>query len=250
MATMQASQLNLTEGQLSSFNEFLLDGTDKTLDLFETMFGLDIDRSDSKIEIAPTDGSSNLKHLGDGMLYAVSSKLVGEMQGKALLLMRSEDFRSLGEVMKPVLSLLFLSDSDADLEALESQKPEWMRKENADLIEDEAFHTCMMDTLEELANVLIGLYTKALFKICRLNTHHSVPKASRDANQRPIQQFLNSPPAASGRLHLVIENEFVIMNKPIMLWCVISPTRKSFQQLLKRIESRHESLGVAGVLSR
>lgn len=245
MTTMQASDLGLTDRQLSYFNKLLLHGTGKTLDLFGNMFGLDVDSSDSTLEIAPVGSSSNLQHLGDGTLYTVSSKLVGEMRGKALLLMRSDDFRCLGELIKPVLSLLFLSKSDADLEKLEGQKPEWMRDQGAGFIEDEAFHAQMMDTLAEMGNVLIGLYTKALYQICKMNTHHSVPKASKNANRHVIRQFLTTP-SRSDRLHLVIENEFVIMDKPIMLWCVISPTRKSFQGLLEKIESQNGFDGVNG----
>jgi len=231
---MIASQLNLTDKQVNSFDRFLMDGTEKALSALDNMFGLDIDSSDSCIEI-----SENLKHLGNGTLYTVSSAMIGDMQGKILVLMRSRDFKYLSKAMKPVLSLLFWSGTDADLTIPDSQAEEWMEDDGMEMSEDAEFHTQMMDTLGEMANVFIGLYAKAIYKICDLNTHYSVPFAMKDTDQKIVQQVLWSP-EVSDQLHLVIQNEFFVMGKPIKLWCLISPTRKSFRNILKRIELREE----------
>ena len=102
-----------------------------------------------------------------------------------------------------------------------------------------AFHEQMMDTLAEMGNVLIGLYSKAIYRISDLNTDHSVPYALRDTDQQVIQRVLSSS-EVSDQPYLVIENEFVIMDNPIKLWCVISPTQDSFQDILKRIERRDD----------
>ena len=231
---MIAKQLSLTRKQSNSFDRFLVDGTGKALNALEVMFGLNIDSSDSTIEIATAVNSEILKHLGNGTLYIVSSAMVGDMQGSILLLMRSGDFKYLGEVMRPVLSLLFLSNIDADLATLDSQKPDWMQDNGTGHTGDAAFNEQMMDTLAEMGNVLFGLYSKAIYKICALNTHHSVPKALKDPDQQAIQQVLSSS-AAPDQLHMVIENEFVVMDRPIKLWCLISPTQESFQEILNRI---------------
>jgi len=236
---MIASQLSLTEKQIDSFDQFMLDGTGKTLDALETMFGLDIDSSDSNIEIAPAANSEYLKHLGNGTLYTVSSALVGDMQGSILLLMRSSDFKYLGEAMRPVLSLLYLSSPDADLATLDHKKKDWMQDNGIHHNGETAFHEQMMDTLAEMGNVLIGLYSKAIYRISDLNTDHSVPYALRDTDQQVIQRVLSSS-EVSDQPYLVIENEFVVMDNPIKLWCVISPTQDSFQDILKRIERRDD----------
>lgn len=236
---MLANQLSFTEKQVNSFDRFLIDGTANTLTALEEMFGLNIDSSDSTIEIAPAVNSEHLKHLGNGTLYVVSSDMVGEMQGSLLLVMRSDDFEQLSEMMRPVLSLLFLSDPDADLAVLDSQKPDWMQDKGPEQTDDAAYQAQMMDTLAELGNVLFGLYSKAIFRICALNSHHSVPEALRDPDQEAIKQVLSSS-QMSDQLHLVIENEFVVMEKPIKLWSLISPTRASLEDILKRIESPDE----------
>jgi chemotaxis protein CheY-P-specific phosphatase CheC len=229
---MISSHMNLTRKQVNTFDRFLVNGTGQTLDALENMFGLQIERSDSDIEIAPARDSVNLKHIGHGTLYMVTCELAGDLRGTVRVLMRAEDFQHLGEVMRPVLSLLFLSSSDDELAVLDSRMPNWMRERNAG---DEDFHARMMDTLAELGNVLIGLYSKAMFLTCHLDTHHSVPSASRDPDQQDIHRFLSAT-GESGQPQLVIENEFVVMDHPIKLWCLISPTRASFERLLQRIE--------------
>jgi len=234
---MIANQQSFTTKQVNSFDQFLVDGTGKALNALEDMFGLNIDSSDSSIEIAPAVSNENLKHLGNGALYIVSSAMTGDLQGSILLVMRSDDFNYLCEAMRPVLSLLFLSNPDADLAVLDSQKPKWMQENSKEPSEDAAFKEQMMDTLAEIGNVFFGLYTKAIYRISDLNTHHSIPEVLKDTDQQLIKQVLSSSEKPD-QLHLVIENEFVVVDRPIKLWCLISPTRASLADILKRIESR------------
>lgn len=232
---MIANQQGLTPKQVDSFDRFLIEGTSSTLDALETMFGLRIDSSTSSIEIAPPTKIENLKHLGSGLLYVVSSSLVGDLQAKILLLMRLVDFEYLSEVMRPVLSLLFLCSPDSDLEELNRQMLECVQdndtRDNGEIV----FHEQMMDTLVEMGNVLIGLYSKAIQNIYHLNTSHSLPFVLRDPDQRLIQRVMSSS-KATDQFYLVIENEFVVMDRPIKLWCLISPTKESFQDILEGIE--------------
>jgi len=232
---MISSQLHLTAKQENSFDKFLVDGTERALSALDNMFGLDIDSSDSCIEIAPADNSEILKHLGNGTLYTVTSSMVGGMQGKMLVLMRSSDFNHLSKAMKPILNLLFWSGTETDLAANNGQKKAGVKNSGTAKLEDADFQEQMIDTLGEIANVFFGLYAKAIYKISNLNTSYSLPKALKDTDQQVIRQFLSSSDV-SDQIHLVIQNEFYVMDKPIKLWYLISPTQKSFRNILKRIE--------------
>lgn len=206
---MIANKLSLTKNQINSFDRFLVASTGKVLNVLETIFALNIDSSDSSIEIVPTVNIEKIKHLSSGPLYVISSEMVGELQGSLHLLMRSSDYKTLGEVMKPILKLLFLSNPAA-------------------------FHEQMMDALTEMGNLLFGVYTSAIYMIYGLHTYHSVPKFLIVTDQQYVQQILSSPELLD-KQHLVIENEFSALHKPIKLWCLISPTQKSFQEILNRI---------------
>ncbi len=199
------------------------------------MFGLTVDSSESRIEIAQAANSENLKNLGTGALYVVTSSIVGDMQGRILLLMRSIDFDCLSEVMQPVLSLLFLSSPDDDLETLDGQVLDWIEDHGTVQAGPVPYREQMFDTLAEMGNVVIGLYSKAIYNLCNLNTHHLVPHVMKDPQQKIIQRVLSSA-GDSAQTFLVIENEFVVMARSIKLWCLISPTEQSFQDMLDAIE--------------
>lgn len=247
---MIATPSNLTTKQVNSFDRLLVDGTEGALNALDALFGLDIESSDSCIEIAPAINSENLKDLGSGTLYTVSSAMLGDMQGKILLLLRPSDFKYLSKAMRPVLDLLFLSGTDTDLTALDNQHKDCTQDNDAGSIGEADFDEQMIDTLSEMANIIIGLYTKAIYKICDLNTHYSVPKVLKDIDQQAIRQVLSSS-EVSGQQHLVIQNEFFVMDRSIKLWLVISPTQKSFQKILKKIERQEEyHQGQTGPASR
>ena len=90
--------------------------------------------------------------------------------------------------------------------------------------------------MAEMGNVLIGVYTKAIYEMCALNTHHSMPELARNPGPRPVKRSPASP-QTTDQLVLVIENEFHVRNKPFFLWCVIALTQESLMDLLNRIES-------------
>ncbi len=223
---MLSASEGLNERQVNSFVSFLLDGTDKAILAMENVFGLDIASSDSDIELASASESEFLQHLGEQSLYTVSSQLTGEIEGHITLLMRESDFRLLGNAMKPLLNLLFLSSPDSDLESLEENKPNWLRDEESTPA-GEDFRMQMMDLLGELGNVLIGMYVKALFQIFRLNIKHSLPTTAFDLDQSTLRLL-----GEQANPHIVIENEFQISENNLKIWCLISPSQDTFQHLL------------------
>jgi len=220
----------LSDRQANCLISFLIDGTDKAIIALEEVFGLDIDSSDSDLELAPVSQSMFLQNLASQNLYAVSSEMVGEMEGRITLLLRNSDFDRLGEAMRPVLNLLFLADPDTDLEMLESEKPGWLHPGTGDESEDETFRQQMMDLLSELGNVLIGRYAKSMHQIFRLNMNHTIPLVRPGSDQKILKDIAGG--LDSNSLHMVIENEFLIGSEPIKIWCLISPTHKSLSQIL------------------
>jgi len=226
--------LNLTENQVRSFDRFLVVGTGKALNVLETMFMLNIDSSDSSIEIVSAANSEKIRHLGSRSLYAISGQLDGELQGKLHLMMRPKDFNCLSEVMKPILRLLFLSSTDVKLSSKANIEPEGMRNDSNAHPDEWPFHEQMMDTLTEMGNVLFGVYTNAIYKVYDLHTYHSYLEPLRDPDQRPIREILSST-EMSEQQHMVIENEFSVLGNLFRLWCLISPTQKSFKEILNRI---------------
>lgn len=228
------NQLGLTTNQISYIDRFLVTSTRKFLELLETTFMLHIDSSGSNIEIMPTNSIEKIEQLNGGPLYVISSGMTGELQGGLHLLMRPSDVKNLGKVMKPILEFLFLSSPDANPGTLENQKPNWVQENNKSNTDDSAFREQLMDALTEMGNSLFGIYTNAFYETYDLYTHHSSFKTLRVTDQKSIQQVLLSPRMLN-KQHFVVENELNVSNHHIKLWCLISPTQKSFQEILNRI---------------
>ena len=208
--------------------------TRKTLEVLETMFALYIESSDSNIKIFPSAAFKDLEPLSGSKLFAISSEMTGEMQGSLSLLMSSQDFASLGEVLKPTLELLFLSDPDTDLISLKDQSPDWMIKGKQLDPDDAVFRKVMIDTSTELGNVLFGIYSDTIYEVFDLHTHHSLPEFSTGTSDHYIQKVYSSPEPMSEQ-HFLIQNDFTISQKHFTLWCLISPSKKSMHVMLDRV---------------
>lgn len=224
----------MTDNQVKFFDRFLVANTLQTLDVLETMFSLNIDSSDSRIKILPTADVAKTELLNSGSLFIISSKMTGEMQGSLSLLMRATDFKNLNEVLKPTLKLLFLSSPDADLSLLGDQMPEWMEDDDQPSSDDYIYLEQMMDMSKEFANVLFGVYTSAIYSVFDLHTHHSLPEFSKITSQQSINDFFSSRDLRD-KQHLLIENNFSVLQNQLNLWLLISPSKKSLQVMLNRV---------------
>jgi chemotaxis protein CheY-P-specific phosphatase CheC len=212
----------------------MLDSTCKILDVLENMFSLNVDGSDSSIKLLPAMNIKKLERLGPDPLFTVSSQLTGEMKGSLTLLMNPTDFKQLGEVLKPTLKLLFLSNPDADLSTLKNHLPEWMEDDEQSNSNDSVFFEQMMDASKELGNMIFGIYTDAIYKVFDLHTQHSMPEFSGNTQQQTIHEVLTSQNLLD-KQHFLIENEFTDLHRNFGFLCLISPSRKSLKVMLERV---------------
>lgn len=227
----------LSEHQSISFERFLQSGTGKVLKAFENMFELEIERSESLMEIARAHDSEALRDVVADPLYAVSSDLSGELRGRVHLLLQTGDLNDLAELLKPVLSLLFLSSPDADLKTLDNARPGWMEDLGMPAMDDACFQAQMMDALSELGNVLIGIYSRLIHDLSALGTRRSLPRVEYVADPKAVP--LNFHGVGTGDVPLMIIDHLIqVDGAPIHLWCVISFAPDSFQDLLRGIDTR------------
>jgi hypothetical protein len=231
---MISDPLTLTKNQIDFFDRFMVAGTRKALGAFESIFGLEIDSSDSSVEIASYVNSKKIKEIGGEPLYVVSSEMAGELLGSIHLVLRSGDFNYLGQVMKPHMELSYLSEHGADLLEPNRPKPLWMLDSASQDKARQAFHQEMVDKVTEMAKVLFNVYFEAIYMIYDLHTYHSLSKSLADRAQQTIAQVLHAGEQPDLH-HLIIENDFLVMGTPIRFWCLISPAEESFQEILNRI---------------
>ena len=229
----------LNECQSLGFDRFLLGGTGKVLNALESMFELEIEKSESALEVAPATRCEVLRQIGDESLCIVSSDLHGQLQGSVRLLIRSTDLDHLANLLRPLLSLLFLSCPGTDLKTLDSSKPRWMDDQETAPMSDAGFLVQMQDLLTEMGNVVIGLYSKSILELSALSTYHSQPQVIWDTAPGTLRGML-SPAGSDDDPQVVVDNQFQIGGRSIRMWCVISLMSEAFSELLCGIDSRAE----------
>ena len=178
--------------------------------------------------------NETLKNFGDGSMHIISSALTGDIDGGIVLFITTNDFEYLSDVMKPVMSLLFMPRPGSDTSVSDNDDPDSMQDQITGYMDDARYREHMLDALGEMGNVLIGLYTQSIYKTYRLNSHHSVPLVMKDPRQKTIQRILYSM-GEREKQHVVIENEFFLEDGAIKIWCLISPSEASFQDMIKAI---------------
>lgn len=232
--------MRLTEKQIRSLERVLLHVTDDTLKSLENVFSLDISSSDSCIRLITALDNEVLKPIGSGTLYTVKSGLEGQVEGQVLVLMRVQDFRYLGRLMKPVLARYFGagtgkrapdSGSGGAPIPIEAGK-------------DARLNAQMMELLEELGNILCGVYSRALYKVCGLDSHHGMPVAAVDRQQNVLQKLFGEPAAGLQPL-LVLENEYFVQDNPVRFWGLIAPAKASFMRILLQLEEGDDETSAA-----
>lgn len=231
--------MTLSDRQSCGLNRFLLGGTGRVLHAIETMLELEIEKSESLMEIAPANESQFLRRIGDRSLYAISSNLAGDMQGRLCLLVESGDVQRLADLMIPVLTLLFLSGSDADLQTLERNRPHWMSAQGELSLQDAEFQAQMVDLLGELGNVLFGSYSRTLYEYSALTARHSIPRVGGDTTWQDLL-LAHDALGLQQQPGIIIEHQLHIGGRPVQLWCLISLEPDSFRKLLGRFEACDE----------
>jgi len=215
--------------------------TDDTLKSLENVFSLDVSSSDSSIELITVLDNEVLKPLGSGTLYTVLTSLEGEVEGQVLVLMRASDFGYLSRLMKPVLDTYFDGDPDTG-----DASPSAGGNAPVPIAggKDASRSAQMLELLAELGNILCGVYSRAIFKACALNSHHCLPSVTMDKQQLALQKLFAEPGAGLQPL-LVLENEYFVLDNPVRFWCLISPTKASFMKMLLRLEENGEDAPAA-----
>ncbi len=212
----------------------MLHVTDGTLRSLENVFSLNISSSDSRIQLITALDNEILKPLGSGTLYTAKCSLEGEIEGRVLVLMRAEDFDYLGRLLRPVLESYFgagRGNGSANAAGTDNAPVPIAAGKHAETSAQ------MMELLAELGNILCGVYSRAIYEVCALNSHHGLPGAAMDRQQHVLQRLFGQPSAGLQPL-LVLENEYFVLDNPVRFWGLIAPAKASFMKFLLRLEEK------------
>lgn len=213
-----------------AFGRLLLKGTENVLKTLENMFELDVPNAESLLQLATRSASGIPAIFGEGPFYTISSELNGDLAGRAMLLLDESDVEHLAGELMPVLSLMFLSDPGVDLTGPEHSRPAWL-DDPAEALRDEEFRAQVMDALAELCNVVVGVYTRSIFEVSTQRVTHGLPVVGQDCDSQRVDRLLTIGATDEPTL-MMIDNQILIANRFLRMWCVIVLDAESFRRLL------------------
>ncbi len=94
-----------------------------------------------------------------------------------------------------------------------------------------------LSVLEEIGNILAGVFLVAIHDFCRLNIYHTVPELRIDMIQALIDEAIASTSAGTTQIIILIENEFVIREENISTFFLIIPDRESIHKFVNSIDN-------------
>lgn len=98
-----------------------------------------------------------------------------------------------------------------------------------------------ISVLEELGNILAGVFLVSIHDFCRLNIYHTVPELRIDMIQAVIDESIASTTIGTSQI-ILIESEFVIKEENINTFFLIIPDKESIQTLADSIEDARKKL--------
>ena len=98
-----------------------------------------------------------------------------------------------------------------------------------------------ISVLEEIGNILAGVFLVSIHDFCRLNIYHTVPELRIDMGQALLDESIPSTTAGTSQI-ILIESEFVIKEENISTFFLIIPDKESIQTLAYSIEDARKKL--------
>lgn len=102
-----------------------------------------------------------------------------------------------------------------------------------------------VSVLEEIGNILTGVYLVSIHDFCGLNIYHTVPELASDM-LRPIMDETVLSMSGGAQTALIVINEFVLVEKegsPVRAFLLIIPQAASIDRLAEAVERARERMG-------
>lgn len=203
----------LTEEQMDFIRETINIGAGNAAVAFSQMLQCQVDINIPEIHVFPSSQEPPFLRDPARPFTGVSMEMVGDVRGRLFFLVLEEQKNRL-------------------IELAEKAAPGYENKGgvNAD-----------PSTMEELGNILAGVFLVTIHDFCSLNIYHSIPELRSDM----IQALIDEPIAATARVSpqiILIESEFIIVGENIRTFFLIIPNLKSIKILVNSINAARKQM--------
>ena len=98
-----------------------------------------------------------------------------------------------------------------------------------------------VSALEELGNILAGVFFVSIHDFCKLNIYHSVPELREDMVQALIDESIAATTRETSQI-IMVESEFVIVGENLRTFFLVIPDPASTKKLLNSINDAREQM--------
>ena len=98
-----------------------------------------------------------------------------------------------------------------------------------------------VSALEELGNILAGVFFMSIHDFCKLNIYHSVPELREDMVQALIDESIAATTRETSQI-IMVESEFIIVGENLRTFFLVIPDPASTKKLLNSINDAREQM--------
>ncbi len=203
----------LTDKEMDFLREMLNIGAGNAAGAFAQMLNCPVDVTIPEIYFFPASDIPPFLKDPAKSFATVSMNMVGEVKGKLFFLVPDEK-------------------KDKLIEIVGNTSPGGGNKGGVEVD---------LSVLEELGNILAGVFLVAIHDFCKLNIYHSVPDLRSDMLQALIDESIAAATRESSQIILAVST-FIIVGENIKTFFLIIPDMKSTKKLLNSISDARKQM--------
>lgn len=211
---METEKHQYSEEKLDYLREIMNIGSGNAAGALSQLLNCNVEVKLPDIFILPVDKVSSIFKDPSLPILCVNMKMVGDVQGAIFFVVPDEQKKNLLKLLKKAMP------------------PEMKKTYSVDA-----------SAMEEVGNIIAGVFLTAIHDFTKLNMYHTVPVMSIDK----VQSLLNESVASIGsdvKDVLIIENEFSIEEGNVRTVLFIIPVIASIQTFFDSIKSAGRALGM------
>lgn len=206
-----SEHLNVTEEQLDYLAEMMNIGAGNAAAALSQLLHCNVELNMPVVSILDTDKVPSIFDDPSEPVACVRMQMLGEVRGSVLFTISREHQKSLLKFLKTNLPKEFARLARLDI-----------------------------TLLEEVANIITGVFLTALHDFSRVSICHTVPVMSLDLIRAQIDECVSSQ---GGGEAIIIETEFIIQQTEIMAVLYLIPIIESLDRLLSSANAARAEMG-------
>lgn len=204
---------SLTNEEMDFLREMMNVGVGNAAGAFSQMLNCPVDVNIPEIYIFPASNIPSFLKDPAKSFATVSMNMVGDVKGKLFFLVPDEKKERLIEIVG-------------------NASPGGGNKGGVEVD---------VSALEELGNILAGVFLVAIHDFCKLNIYHSVPDLRADMFQALIDESIAAEIRESSQIILTVST-FIIIGENIKTFFLLIPDMKSTRKLLNSISDARKQM--------